>query len=58
MNRIFILIVTVSLIGCNTNQKEKKEKLTGELTIFHAGSLSLPMKAAVDSFKKINPLPS
>lgn len=55
MNRLFILIVVVSLIGCTTNQKEKKERLTGELTIFHAGSLSLPMKAAVDSFKRINP---
>lgn len=55
MNRIFILIVTVCLIGCSASQKEKKEDLIGELTIFHAGSLSLPMKAAVDSFKKINP---
>lgn len=29
--------------------------LSGDLVIFHAGSLSVPLKAIADSFKKVNP---
>ncbi len=58
MKSIFrnLLIAAFAIIlgSCGSNVK-KDTLLTGELTIFHAGSLSLPMKAAVDSFKKINP---
>lgn len=38
------------LTGCSNSHNSRKT-----LTIFHAGSLSMPLKAVVDSFLKFNP---
>jgi len=50
----FLYVASVILISCG-REAEKAKPISGELTIFHAGSLSLPMKAAVDSFTRIHP---
>lgn len=50
-----LLFFSIELMSSCGRKAEKINTVSGELTIFHAGSLSLPMKAAVDSFKKINP---
>lgn len=52
--KIFAIAISLTLaISC---QNKKSSQLTsGELTVFHAGSLAMPMKAAVDSFAKVNP---
>ena len=49
-----LLLVSIVLFSCRP-KVEKVNPISGELTIFHAGSLSLPMKAAVDSFTRIHP---
>ncbi|NVO09381.1 MAG: tungstate ABC transporter substrate-binding protein WtpA [Bacteroidales bacterium] len=49
-----ILLASIALFSCG-RKAEKVNPFTGELTIFHAGSLSMPMKAAVDSFKRLHP---
>lgn len=49
-----ILLASIALFSCG-RKAEKVNPFTGELTIFHAGSLSMPMKAAVDSFKRLYP---
>lgn len=49
-----ILIASITLFSCG-RRVETVNPISGELTILHAGSLSLPMKAAVDSFKRIHP---
>lgn len=49
-----LLFITIGLITCG-RKAEKPNSVSGELTIFHAGSLSVPMKAAVDSFTRIHP---
>jgi len=65
MNRIYglsvIFLTTLLAIGCgnSTNNLEKNainnSELKGKLVIFHAGSLSYPVKAICDSFKMHNP---
>ena len=51
MKRIIALAVfAISFAACNTSSKDAKT-----LTIFHAGSLSMPIKAIADSFKAENP---
>ncbi|HPV56351.1 MAG TPA: hypothetical protein PKW61_04420, partial [Tenuifilaceae bacterium] len=49
----FLFIASFFLFSCGA--KEYKRFNSGELIVFHAGSLSMPMKAAVDSFTKVNP---
>lgn len=49
----FLFIASFFLFSCGT--KDAKQTNSGELIVFHAGSLSMPMKAAVDSFTKANP---
>jgi len=47
---MFLIVATFFLSGCfrsNTN--------SNTITIFHAGSLSVPLKAITDSFKRHNP---
>lgn len=44
------------LSGCNQNPSSKsKDMASGELIIFHAGSLSVPFKEAADSFQRQHP---
>lgn len=49
------IIVVVSLFFFSCGSEKSKQDNSGELIVFHAGSLSMPMKAAVDSFTKVNP---
>jgi len=51
----FTIIVVVSLFFFSCGSEKSKQDNSGELIVFHAGSLSMPMKAAVDSFTKVNP---
>lgn len=51
----FYLSFFVLLLGGCLSTPIQKSTYSGELTIFHAGSLSMPMKAAVDSFKRLHP---
>ena len=51
----YLALVALIITGCKTNNTEQKIKFSGELTIFHAGSLSMPLKAAVDSFTRLHP---
>ncbi len=53
--KILTLFLSSTLIFSCARKSEKSNEISGELTIFHAGSLSLPMKVAVDSFKRIHP---
>lgn len=54
---IFIagLLVLFTLTSCRHQESRKKNGLTGDLVIFHAGSLSVPFKAIADSFMVLNP---
>ncbi len=61
--RKLLLLSSVSLLlifGCgNNSDKTKKnetlDELNGKLTIFHAGSLSVPFKQIKEAFEKENP---
>jgi molybdate/tungstate transport system substrate-binding protein len=48
-----LLLIIVFIPG--TFSQSKQEKISGELIIFHAGSLSVPMKEAAAEFNKIYP---
>ncbi|MBI5541940.1 MAG: tungstate ABC transporter substrate-binding protein WtpA [Bacteroidia bacterium] len=56
-----VLLVLLSLLFISANIKNTKQvklnntSLTGDLIIFHAGSLSVPMKEITTAFKKENP---
>lgn len=51
-----ILLGAAILLGCNqVKAPQNNDGLSGELTIFHAGSLSVPFKVLADSFQKIHP---
>lgn len=47
---LLFFVFLFALLACSSSESKK-----GEIIIFHAGSLSMPMKAAVDSFTKVNP---
>ncbi|MFA7182584.1 MAG: hypothetical protein WC079_06555, partial [Bacteroidales bacterium] len=52
MKRLTVFICLTALLtvaGCHNPNKSR------QLVIFHAGSLSLPMKALADSFRTIYP---
>jgi molybdate/tungstate transport system substrate-binding protein len=52
----WLLLSAIFISSCRNNQSEKQSTdLSGELTIFHAGSLSVPFKALADSFCRIHP---
>ncbi len=63
MNKRGMVCLTASLVlsaiilsSCRNNRSDKQsEGLSGNLTIFHAGSLAIPFKALADSFSKIHP---
>ncbi len=50
MQKISLGLLMIALLGNCVKEQPKNA-----ITIFHAGSLSLPLKAAADSFKKYNP---
>lgn len=51
------LIILQAAMACNTISKDKKDStvISGNLTIFHAGSLSVPFKQISDEFEKKYP---
>jgi len=60
MKRIYLLlgfsIFTLTFFSCqNGNNKSHKEGLSGNLIIFHAGSLSVPFRLIAEEFEKENP---
>lgn len=51
-----LVLSAIIMSSCRNNQPDKQSAgLSGELTIFHAGSLSVPFKALADSFCRIHP---
>lgn len=55
---IYLLFVTMLFAMCNSNEQNKEatvEELSGDVIIFHAGSLSIPFKEAANEFKKLHP---
>lgn len=57
---LFISILQIVFLGCigKSEQSDKKEAdslISGKLVIFHAGSLSVPMKEIAQEFKKRYP---
>ncbi len=56
-NILLICLLSIGILagGCKSNTGSRKEGLQGDLIIFHAGSLSLPMRALADSFNIKHP---
>lgn len=57
---LFIVLICSLVVSCGHQSPEKQDesvpgKASGELIIFHAGSLSLPLKLVIESFKKEEP---
>src|SRR5512138_1457549 len=54
--RLFLpaLLMLAFMIAPGASEAQMK-KLSGDLVIFHAGSLSVPMKEAANAFMKLNP---
>lgn len=57
MNRIVGILFLFMLIlqSCRQNSTVENKGLQGDLIIFHAGSLSVPVKALADSFNVLHP---
>ena len=52
----FLLLFLFLLIGCvRSDNKNNEDMLSGDLIIFHAGSLSVPFKEMADSFEQHHP---
>ena len=60
LSLLFMLFV---IFSCNNNEKndsdakknDETDKLSGNVTVFHAGSLALPFKEMKKEFEKLNP---
>ena len=53
---ILILAISLPILSCKSGGKTKVNTgLSGDLIIFHAGSLSMPIKAIADTFMRIHP---
>ncbi len=56
ISSIRLLILTLLLINCyHVKAQQQMANLSGELILFHAGSLSVPMKEIAAEFSKIYP---
>jgi molybdate/tungstate transport system substrate-binding protein len=55
MSRFFLSLVYLLLLPGLFQARGQQSTLTGQLTIFHAGSLSVPMKEISAAFKKVHP---
>ncbi len=55
MNKLLISISFGFLFFCTGYAQRPKPTLSGDLIIFHAGSLSVPMKEISAAFKKVHP---
>ena len=56
-NSIILALLTLILFNsCDNSTKQvNTDRIKGDLIIFHAGSLSVPIKALADSFKVMHP---
>jgi molybdate/tungstate transport system substrate-binding protein len=56
-NGLFTILfaILVILTGCNRQDSKIGKGLSGDLVIFHAGSLSVPFREIADSFMLVNP---
>lgn len=52
---ILTLVLAISCAGRGSSVKDSVSEISGDLIIFHAGSLSRPFKAIADSFSKLYP---
>lgn len=52
---IAILSCLIGFISCKQHEVRTSNGLSGDLIVFHAGSLSVPFKAIADSFMVLNP---
>lgn len=58
LTSFFLLLLCLSIINCSHNSQQNEssqtsiEEISGDLIIFHAGSLSVPFKEIVKEFKK------
>jgi len=53
---LFISLTILQFNGCtNKQQQDSQATVSGDIIIFHAGSLSVPFKQIADSFKTIYP---
>lgn len=52
---IAILISFVFIVGCNNAKKKSTDDISGDLIVFHAGSLSIPFKELKKEFESIYP---
>jgi molybdate/tungstate transport system substrate-binding protein len=50
-----IITITAFFLACMTERPKQAESLSGDLIIFHAGSLSVPIKEISKAFKQENP---
>lgn len=51
-----LLVALFTIFSCkNSGTKGDNSQISGDLIIFHAGSLSMPFKAIADTFMKIHP---
>jgi molybdate/tungstate transport system substrate-binding protein len=55
MRVLIILCILIQLSGCSNDTRQNGGTLKGNLVIFHAGSLSIPIKALADSFNILHP---
>ena len=60
MKRLFIIVLLISFVLIDSSCGRRKNKvgdtdLNGDLIIFHAGSLSMPIKAISDTFMLLHP---
>lgn len=55
-NLLLIAAITILLAGCNVGSKnQSNNEITGDLIVFHAGSLAVPFKQISKEFMKENP---
>jgi len=52
--KVFFAVLLFTLVSC-TGGQNSRQFITGDLVIFHAGSLSVPVKEIAGAFKKLNP---
>ncbi len=56
MKRIIFFTLSIAFLTfCNQNSKNEHEKFQGDLIVFHAGSLSVPLREIATEYEKENP---
>ncbi|MCK9203734.1 MAG: tungstate ABC transporter substrate-binding protein WtpA [Bacteroidales bacterium] len=55
LRKITICLIVPLLFASGVFAQQKSQKISGELIIFHAGSLSMPMKEVASAFNKLYP---